>query len=161
MLQRRRGHIVNMASLAGVGPPPFAATYAATKAGVIGFTRAIRAEYRSRGVSASAIAPGFVRDAGMFARMAADTGIRAPALAGSCTAIEVARAVIESIDRDTALTIVNGGPIRLMQAVDALFPTISDHVLPGLGITELFKKWAEYNARAIAAPAPPSQEKLA
>jgi short-subunit dehydrogenase len=160
MLQRGRGHIVNMASLAGIGPPPFAATYAATKAGVIGFTKAIRAEYRSRGVSASVIAPGFVRDEGMFARMAADTGTTVPMLAGSCTTLEVARAVVESIDRDTALTIVNGGPIRILQAMDALFPTMADHVMPGLGITELFTKWAAYNEAAIKS-APVSAERLA
>ena len=33
-----------------------------------------------------------------------------------------------------------------MQALDALFPTMSDHVMPGLGITGLFEKWADYNA---------------
>ncbi|MBI3790202.1 MAG: SDR family oxidoreductase, partial [Gemmatimonadetes bacterium] len=63
MLQRGRGHVVNLCSLAGIGPPPYGAPYAATKAGLIAFTRALRTECADRGVSASAICPGFVADA--------------------------------------------------------------------------------------------------
>ena len=60
MLDRRRGHVVNMASLAGKLAPPQLASYAATKHGVVGFTNAMRAELADEPVSASAICPGFV-----------------------------------------------------------------------------------------------------
>ena len=43
MLDRRRGHVVSMASLAGKIPPPQLASYGATKHGVVGFTGALRA----------------------------------------------------------------------------------------------------------------------
>jgi short-subunit dehydrogenase len=49
-LPRRRGHIVNLASSAGQIGVPGGATYSATKHGVVGFTRALRAEARGTGV---------------------------------------------------------------------------------------------------------------
>ena len=48
MLERERGHVVNMASLAGKVPPAYLASYAATKHGVVGFTHALRAEHGRR-----------------------------------------------------------------------------------------------------------------
>ena len=45
MLARRRGHVVNIASLAGKTTPPSLATYVATKHGVVGFTHSLRAEH--------------------------------------------------------------------------------------------------------------------
>ena len=69
MLERGRGHIVNMASLAGKVPPAYLASYAATKHGVVGFTHALRAENGDEPVGFSAICPGFVSRVGMFGRL--------------------------------------------------------------------------------------------
>ena len=60
-LPRGRGHIVNLASSAGQIAPPDAATYAATKHGVVGFTRAIRGETRGTGVRTTIVMPGVIR----------------------------------------------------------------------------------------------------
>lgn len=57
MLDHGRGHVVNIASMAGKAPVPLAATYSATKHGVVGFTDALRAELRGRGVRLSTIMP--------------------------------------------------------------------------------------------------------
>src|ERR1039458_3809385 len=73
MLERKRGHIVNISSLAGKAGPAFQEPYAATKAGLIAFTASLRATYRGSGVSASVIVPGFV-EAGVYARLKAVTG---------------------------------------------------------------------------------------
>ena len=48
MLERGRGHVVNIASLAGKIPTPGLASYCATKHGVVGFTHALRAENARR-----------------------------------------------------------------------------------------------------------------
>ncbi len=68
MLARRRGHIVNMASVAGRFAAPGEAAYSATKFAVVGFTQALALELHGSGVGVSLIDPGPV-DTG-----AADTG---------------------------------------------------------------------------------------
>ncbi|MGV9675720.1 SDR family oxidoreductase [Nocardia sp. NPDC003482] len=59
MLARGRGHVVNIASLAGENPTPGMATYCASKQAVLGFTEAMRLEYRGTGVRFSAVLPTF------------------------------------------------------------------------------------------------------
>ncbi|MDN2498587.1 SDR family oxidoreductase, partial [Nocardia nova] len=61
MLSRGRGHIVNIASLAGENPTPGMATYCASKQAVLGFTEAMRLECRGSGVHFSAVLPTFTR----------------------------------------------------------------------------------------------------
>ena len=53
MLQRGRGHIVNISSIAGRVGFPYSEAYAAAKDGLIGFTRVLRNDYRNRGVTAT------------------------------------------------------------------------------------------------------------
>lgn len=60
-LPRGRGHIVNLASSAGQIAPAGGATYAATKHGVVGLTRAIRAETKGTGVRTTIVMPGLIR----------------------------------------------------------------------------------------------------
>ncbi|MEW2358360.1 SDR family oxidoreductase [Spirillospora sp. NPDC029432] len=59
MLPRGRGHIINIASLAGVLYTPGLALYNASKAAVVGFTEATRLEVQDRGVHVSAVLPTF------------------------------------------------------------------------------------------------------
>jgi len=61
MVPRGTGHIVNLASVAGVAPLPGAATYCATKFGVVGLTESVRLELRGSGVEISYVCPGHVR----------------------------------------------------------------------------------------------------
>ncbi|WP_312871960.1 SDR family oxidoreductase [Amycolatopsis acididurans] len=61
MLPRGRGHIVNVASQAGKVGFPGAATYCATKHGVVGLSEALRAELRGSGVAVSCVMPTVVR----------------------------------------------------------------------------------------------------
>ncbi len=58
MLRRKRGHILNVASIAAFEPVPSIAVYAATKAYVLSFTEALSEELRGTGVSVSALCPG-------------------------------------------------------------------------------------------------------
>ncbi len=60
MLPRRHGHIVNIASGAGYICAPGVVTYCGTKHAVIGITESLRLEYRSRGISVTAVVPGVI-----------------------------------------------------------------------------------------------------
>lgn len=59
-LKQRSGSIINMSSIVGVRGNAGQANYAASKAGIIGFTKSIAAELGSRNIRCNAIAPGFI-----------------------------------------------------------------------------------------------------
>jgi 2-hydroxycyclohexanecarboxyl-CoA dehydrogenase len=102
MQHRRRGTIVNVASEAGVVGTQAGATYAASKAGVLGFTKAIAREAARYGVRCNAVAPGpietpllnaAVEDSGALGARLRQGMIEATALARAGSPEEVAGAI--------------------------------------------------------------------
>jgi short-subunit dehydrogenase len=61
MLPRSSGAVINVSSLAGMGPYPFTATYGATKAFVNSLTEALAEELRGSGIRLQVLCPGFTR----------------------------------------------------------------------------------------------------
>jgi 3-oxoacyl-[acyl-carrier protein] reductase len=59
-LKQRSGRILNIASISGLVGNPGQCNYAASKAGLIGFTKSVAREFASRGITANALAPGFI-----------------------------------------------------------------------------------------------------
>jgi 3-oxoacyl-[acyl-carrier protein] reductase len=60
MMKRRWGRIINITSIVGLTGNKGQANYAASKAGLIGFTKSVAKEYASRGILANCVAPGFI-----------------------------------------------------------------------------------------------------
>jgi 3-oxoacyl-[acyl-carrier protein] reductase len=63
MMRRRSGAIVNLTSVVGLHGNPGQTNYAASKAGIIGFTKSLARELAPRGVRANAVAPGYIQTA--------------------------------------------------------------------------------------------------
>lgn len=63
MIKKRSGKIVNIASVIGLKANPGQANYAASKAGMIGFTKTVAKEVGSRNIQINAVAPGFIQTA--------------------------------------------------------------------------------------------------
>lgn len=91
MLARGRGHIVNVASMAGVMPVPGLAVYCATKFAVLGLTQTLREEYRDSGVCFTTIMPSKV-----WTELSA--GSEAARGIPSVSPAHVARSIIDAIE---------------------------------------------------------------
>jgi short-subunit dehydrogenase len=121
MAARGSGHIVLMSSLSGKAATPRSSIYSATKFGLRGFAQALRQDLRPHGVGVSAVFPGFVRDAGMFA----DSGAKLPPGVGTSSPDEVADAVVRAIERNRGEIDVAPVPMRLGALVAGLAPGVA------------------------------------
>ena len=98
MAARRHGHLVFIGSLSGKAATAGSSIYNASKFGLRGFALALRGELAPSGVGVSLVAPGFVRDAGMYAK----TQIRLPPGVTTRTPDQVADAVVRAIVENRA-----------------------------------------------------------
>jgi NAD(P)-dependent dehydrogenase (short-subunit alcohol dehydrogenase family) len=89
LLRESRGHVINLASIAGTVPTPGLAVYGATKAAVIALTRSLNAEVEGDGIRCTALAPAFVDTP-----MAEWTGIPGAEMIQPEDCVELVRAVL-------------------------------------------------------------------
>ena len=120
MLERGRGHIVNIASLAGKAPLAYFHTYNATKFGVVGFSHSLRHELTDEPVSVSVICPGFIEREGMYGRVEEQVGPENPL--GSSPPEKVGTAVVRAVNEDRAEIIINERPVRPLIALASVAP---------------------------------------
>jgi short-subunit dehydrogenase len=146
MLERGRGHVVFISSLAGKLGPAYNEPYAATKAGLIGLTQSLRAEYSKAPVGFSAICPGFTAGDGMYQRMV-DEGVSSNRMLGETTLEKVADRVVDAIRRDRPEIVESGSPVRPMLAMGQLAPRLAERVVERFGGTEIFRRAAEARGR--------------
>ncbi|TDB86193.1 SDR family oxidoreductase [Actinomadura sp. KC216] len=107
MLPRGRGHVINIASLAGVTFMPGLALYNASKAAVVAFTEATRLEVQDRGVHVSAVLP-------TFTNTELVSGMRNPKGQKNCEPEDIAAAVVALIGRPRPQVVV---PAKLARQV--------------------------------------------
>jgi short-subunit dehydrogenase len=141
MLERGRGHIVSVSSIAGYVGFPYTEAYAAAKSGLIGFTRTVRADYRKRGVSASVLILGAIGGAGVGARAEAETGVTSPRFPMP-HARSVGKATIRAIRRDKAELVIVPGPGRVLKALWELFPGLGPAMNRLAGVEEVMERIA-------------------
>ncbi|NKY30572.1 SDR family oxidoreductase [Nocardia gamkensis] len=139
MVERGRGHIVNVASLAGKMSTPGAAVYSATKHAVVGLSGAVRNEMADHGISISVIMPSLVRTE-------LGAGLAMPA-AVTVTPETVADAIVDSVRTRRAATVV---PRWLGSAVDVA------NLLPS-SVREAALRRASANGLAAAANRDPKR----
>lgn len=146
MLARGRGHIVNIASVAGFLAVPFNEPYSATKAGLVGFTRSLRLTARALGwpVSASAVCPGFIDGAGMFDTLKTEYGISVEGL-GATPLHRVGPSVIEAIEQDLPDIFIAEADPRGIAAMSVSNPLPVEAALVASPMAAMFGKIAAAN----------------
>ena len=131
MIERGRGHMVFMASIAGKAPAAGVSVYNATKFGIRGFALAMREELWGTGVGVSAVNPTFVSGEGMWA----ETGLKANPMAGEVTPAQVAEAVWKAISRNRAEVDVMPIQLRAGLKMAAIAPGLFASVARSTGAT--------------------------
>ncbi len=154
MIERGRGHIVNLASMAGLLPSAYEEPYNATKFGLVGFTRSLRLTAQDRGwnVSASAICPGFMDGAGMYADMRAEFGVVAPRTMKAMPAERVGKAVITAVERDLPEVLLMRGAPRFVATAANASPRLFENIARRLDLGATFRSVADQRAAAEERP---------
>lgn len=142
MLERGRGHIVNVSSLAGKIGFPFQTPYAATKAGLIMLTHSLRTELVDAPVGVSVVCPGFVEREGMYARKVGGSE-SASGSSMTTTPERVADAVLRCIRDDVPEVVVNPLPVRPLTVLTEMAPGLVPRVHRWFGTFRLGRAVSE------------------
>jgi short-subunit dehydrogenase len=146
MLERERGHVVFISSLAGKIGPAYNEPYGATKAGLIGLNQSLRAEYRHSPIGFSVVCPGFTAGDGMYQRMV-EEGVSSNRMLGETTTDKVADGVSEAIRYDRPEIIESGSPVRPLLAMGQVAPRLVERLVERFGATEMFRRTAAARGR--------------
>ena len=141
MLKQGEGHVVNIASVAGLVGVAYNEAYAATKHGIVGFTRSLAAtaEGEAWPLGFSCILPGFIADAGMFVEMTSHTRGEGVPLSGVSSLEKVCAETIKAIECDRLEVVVNPVPFRPLAIFLLLFPRATQWALRVTGAIGWFK----------------------
>jgi short-subunit dehydrogenase len=139
MVKRGSGHLLFMSSLSGKTGTAGSSIYNATKFGLRGFSMAMRAELHGTGVGVSAVFPGFIREAGMFA----ESGVQLPTGVGTRSPEDVAKAVVQAIERNRGEVDVAPMSLRLGSAFSGIAPEVSASFARRMGSDKIAHQLAD------------------
>ncbi|MFE7801674.1 SDR family oxidoreductase [Nocardia sp. NPDC057440] len=131
MLPRNRGHVINIASLAGETHIPGLATYNASKHAVLGFTDTLREEYRGSGVEFSSVLP-------TLTNTELGSGVSGPKLLRSAEPEEIADAIVGLIAAPKSKVRVTALAGFISQVVNLLPESVADGLARALGSGDAF-----------------------
>ncbi len=132
MIERRRGHVLNMSSASGKSGVPYYSVYGSTKHGLVGFSWSLRAELSKHGIGVSVVCPSFVSDTGMYADRSGSA--KPPRSLATVTAEKVAASSVRAIERDKAEVVVASGLTKVADVFYALSPDFAMKVARRLGV---------------------------
>jgi short-subunit dehydrogenase len=136
MLARRRGHIVNLGSLAGKLGTPFGSVYGASKAAVMAWSWALHAELGGTGVGVSMLNPGLVSDTGFFAYHRTAPHI----LLGQVTPQAVVQALLRAITQDMPAVDVYPWLFKSYELLNLFSPAAVMFLQRVLGVRDWLKR---------------------
>lgn len=125
MRERRDGHIVLVASLAGKFALPDSSLYSGTKFGLRGVGWSLRPELAKHGIGVSLVTPGFISEAGMFAKR----GRKPPPGAGTRKPDDFAQAVVEAIVDNRDEIVIAPPPLRVLGQASLMMPSLFARIL--------------------------------
>ena len=126
------GQIVLVGSLSGLAASPGTRMYNATKFGLRGFALSFRQELEGTGVGCTHVAPGFIRDAGMFA----NGGIDLPPGVRTKSPGDVAAAVVKAITSNPMELYVSPPELRAVSTLATVAPALSAFVQRKLNVSD-------------------------
>jgi short-subunit dehydrogenase len=138
MLERRSGHIIHSASLAGKVGMPYVAVYSATKYGLVGFNNALQAELRGTGVHSTAMCWGFISREGMWARFKRPVHIAF----GTTPPERVATLLVRAIKQNRIEQVINPIPVQPVLALWALAPRLAAQLFNVLRVNHFLRNVA-------------------
>lgn len=141
MIRRGEGHIVNIASMAGLMPVPHNAVYSCSKHAVVGLSRSLRLELAEHGIGVSVVCPGFV-EGGMFL----EWGRKPPSAAGWVTPKQVAQATVRAVLDNRAEAKVIAALGKIGPVLQALSPSFSGRAMGTSGVVGYLREQARLNA---------------
>ena len=131
MVKRGKGHIINVASLAGINGVPGIATYCATKHAVIGYTDTARMELRNTGVHASAVLP-TLTNTSMIDGVASMPGMR------NAEPEDIAAGIVSLIERPKPRLVVTRQAAVMMAITKRLPMRLSEAVTRAMNADRIF-----------------------
>lgn len=129
----RVAQIVFIGSLSGLTASPNTAMYSATKFGLRGFSHSLRQDLLGTGIGVSHVAPGFIREAGMFA----ESGMEVPAGTRTKSPDDVAAAVRRAILTDPAELFVAPPELRIGSMLGSVAPGFAALVQHWVGAADI------------------------
>jgi short-subunit dehydrogenase len=129
----RTAQVVLVGSLHGLVTSPTTSLYNATKFGLRGFSLAMRQDLAPRGIGVSLVAPGFVRDHGLFA----DSGVELPRFVRTKSPQDVADGVVRAIATNPPEVFVSPFELRASAMLGSMAPGLSETFQRRLGVAAM------------------------